>query len=250
MKYFLELAYKGTVYHGWQKQHNALTVQEKLEKSLSTILKEEIETLGSGRTDTGVHASQQFVEFCSETEINSFKYILHLNSVLPHDIVAKKFYAVPEVASARYDAYSRSYEYRILNHRDPFLYGLVWFLHWKLDVVKMNQVAQELLKHQDFECFSRVKTDVTSFECTITRAEWVMGDNGLLVFHISANRFLRGMVRAIVGTLVQVGLGKLTHVDFVHILKSNDRKKASASAPAEGLFLTKVEYPDGLMKAV
>lgn len=241
MRYFIELAYKGDNYHGWQVQPNANSVQEELNKALSTILQEELNVVGAGRTDAGVHASQMFAHFDVSKELDA-KFIYKFNAILPDDIVIKNLILVGDEAHARFDATSRSYEYKIWLGRNPFLLDSSWQLHHQtLNVEAMNKAAKLLLKYTDFECFSKVKTDVFTFNCTITNAIWNQNGNEL-TFYISANRFLRNMVRAIVGTLVEVGLGKTTQEEFKKIIESKNRSNAGMSAPAKGLFLTEVAY--------
>lgn len=241
MRYFIELAYKGKNYHGWQIQPDANSVQEELNKALSTVLREEINIVGAGRTDAGVHASQMFAHFDVSKSLED-NYLYKLNSILPDDIVINNLFLVDDEAHARFDAVSRSYEYKIWLGRNPFLLDSCWQIHsQELNVEAMNNAAKLLLNYTDFECFSKVKTDVFTFNCNITNAVWKQNGNEL-VFYISANRFLRNMVRAIVGTLIEVGLGKITEEDFRAIIESKNRSNAGMSAPAKGLFLTKVEY--------
>ncbi|MGQ3679108.1 tRNA pseudouridine(38-40) synthase TruA [Tenacibaculum discolor] len=241
MRYFIELAYNGKNYHGWQIQPHAISVQEKINKAISTILRKEINILGAGRTDSGVHASQMFAHFDVETPLkDNFSY--KLNAILPDDIVIFRTQLVHDDAHTRFDALSRSYEYKIWLGRNPFLLDTTWQLHHQqLNIELMNKAAATLYDYEDFECFSKVKTDVHTFNCTVTKAEWVKNGNEL-TFHISANRFLRNMVRAIVGTLIDVGLEKITVDDFKKIIESKNRSKAGVSVPAKGLFLTKVIY--------
>ncbi|CAM1351903.1 MULTISPECIES: tRNA pseudouridine(38-40) synthase TruA [Tenacibaculum] len=241
MRYFIELAYNGKNYHGWQIQPHAISVQEKINKAISTILRKEINIVGAGRTDSGVHASQMFAHFDVETPLNdNFSY--KLNAILPDDIVIFRTQLVHDDAHTRFDALSRSYEYKIWLGRNPFLLDTTWQLHHQqLNIELMNKAAATLYNYEDFECFSKVKTDVHTFNCTVTKAEWVKNGNEL-TFHISANRFLRNMVRAIVGTLIDVGLEKITVDDFKKIIESKNRSKAGVSVPAKGLFLTKVIY--------
>lgn len=241
MRYFIELAYNGKNYHGWQIQPHAISVQEKINKAISTILRKEINIVGAGRTDSGVHASQMFAHFDVETPLNNnFSY--KLNAILPDDIVIFRTQLVHDDAHTRFDALSRSYEYKIWLGRNPFLLDTTWQLHHQqLNIELMNKAAATLYDYEDFECFSKVKTDVHTFNCTVTKAEWVKNGNEL-TFHISANRFLRNMVRAIVGTLIDVGLEKITVDDFKKIIESKNRSKAGVSVPAKGLFLTKVIY--------
>lgn len=243
MRYFIELSYKGTDYHGWQYQPNAISVQEKLNDGLSKILKESISIMGAGRTDAGVHALQMFAHFDIDTEFDFAQTLFKLNSYLPDDIVVSRFIKVQDKAHTRFDATSRSYEYRIVLGRNPFLLDTTWqFFHRTLDVSKMNEAAKLLLNYIDFKCFSKSKTDVNTYNCKVTEAYWELNDS-MLVFHISADRFLRNMVRAIVGTLVDVGLGKTSIREFTEIIESRDRTKAGLSVPAKGLFLTKIIYP-------
>ncbi|MDQ3534298.1 MAG: tRNA pseudouridine(38-40) synthase TruA [Bacteroidota bacterium] len=243
MRFFLEIAYKGTAYHGWQIQKNAMSVQEVLNKMLAKLLSDEPETIGSGRTDTGVHALQQYVHIDSGKNLLDADFLYKINKILPRDIVIKSVKKVKDDAHARFDAVSRSYEYRMVTEKDPFLLDVTYYHSKKLDIDEMNKAASLLLKYTDFESFCKVKTDVKSFDCNVTRAEWVK--RGIMItFNISSNRFLRGMVRALVGTLLEVGQGKLTVQDFEEIILSKNRKKAGKAAPAHGLFFTKIIYPD------
>ncbi len=241
MRYFIELSYKGTNYHGWQIQPDASSVQEEITKALATILQEKILLVGAGRTDAGVHASQMFAHVDTVKKLTD-DYVHKLNAILPNDIVIKSIKEVFDETHARFDAVSRTYEYRILLGRDPFLLETTWQLHQKnLQIEKMNEAANLLFKYEDFESFSKVKTDVNTFNCTIMKAVWTLEDKHL-IFHIKANRFLRNMVRAIVGTLIEVGLGKKTVEDFRKIIESKKRSEAGLSVPAKGLFLTEVCY--------
>ena len=241
MRYFIELSYKGTNYHGWQIQPDASSVQEEITKALATILQEKILLVGAGRTDAGVHASQMFAHVDTVKKLSN-NYVHKLNAILPNDIVIKSIKEVSDDTHARFDAVSRTYEYRILLGRDPFLLETTWQLHQKnLQIEKMNEAANLLFKYEDFESFSKVKTDVNTFNCTIMKAVWTLEDKHL-IFHIKANRFLRNMVRAVVGTLLEVGLGKKTVEDFRKIIESKKRSEAGLSVPAKGLFLTKVCY--------
>lgn len=241
MRYFLELSYNGKKYFGWQIQPDVVSVQEKINKGLSTILREDIVIVGAGRTDAGVHASQMYAHFDSpKTLPNNLTY--RLNSILPDDIVIYKIIEVAADAHARFDAVDRSYEYRIWLGRNPFLLDTTWQLYQNnLAIDTMNEATKILFEYEDFECFSKVKTQVNTFNCKITEAKWVLKGSEL-TFHVSANRFLRNMVRAIVGTLIEVGLGKITLDDFRKIIESKNRSNAGVSVPAKGLFLTKVTY--------
>ncbi|WP_407429356.1 tRNA pseudouridine(38-40) synthase TruA [Arcticibacter sp.] len=247
MRYFAELAYDGTSFHGWQIQPNAYTVQEALDKALSTILRQKIETLGCGRTDTGVHANEFFAHFNAVSEphhhdLLSRKFLNSLNSLLPYQVAVKRIIETGPQAHARFDATLRSYEYHIHRHKDPFKYNRSWLLQDKLDIEKMNQAAQYMMSYTDFSAFSKSNTQVFTNNCKITRALWIERDDHL-VFHISADRFLRNMVRAIVGTLVLIGKG-ITPPESIHdIIKSKNRSNAGSSVPACGLYLTEVKYP-------
>ena len=241
MRYFIELSYLGKNYHGWQIQPDANSIQEEPNKAISTVLQEEISIVGAGRTDTGVHASQMFAHFDSTTELDK-NTVFKLNSILPKDIVVHQVEKVDDEKHARFDALNRSYEYRIWLGRNPFLLETTWQLfHQKLDVKAMNKAAKILLEYEDFQAFSKVKTEVKTFNCTISKAIWVQEGNQL-TFHITANRFLRNMVRAIVGTLVDVGKHKITNQDFREIILSKNRANAGLSVPAKGLFLTEINY--------
>ena len=241
MRYFIKLAYNGTNYHGWQYQPNATSVQENLNKALQVILNSDINIMGAGRTDTGVHAKEMYAHFDFETPINIQSLIHKLNSFLPKDIVIYDIIPVHDEAHARFDATKRTYEYHINIFKDAFLEDKSWYYHHDLDIDLMNQASKILFNHIDFQCFSKVNTDVNTFECTIFEAHWKK-ENNTIVFTISANRFLRNMVRAIVGTLVNIGLHKISLDDFNEIIKSKNRDKAGFSVPAHGLYLTKIEY--------
>lgn len=246
LRYFIELSYNGKNYFGWQIQPDAVTVQEKVNLAISTILNRPILTTAAGRTDTGVHASQMFVHIDTDVAIDNEDYIYKFNAVLPDDIAIHAIRKVQNDAHTRFHATSRSYAYRIYTGRNPFLLDTTWQLYQqKLDVAKMNKAAALLLNHQNFKCFSRSKTDVKTYNCIITRAVWEQ-EGKMLTFHISADRFLRNMVRAIVGTLVEIGKGKRDVNDFEAIIKSENRSEAGVSAPAQGLTLTSITYPETL----
>ncbi len=240
-RYCIALSYLGTDFAGWQIQNNANSVQETIEKAISILLKKTIEIVGSSRTDAGVHASQQFAHFDFEQEINLPDFTYRLNQILPFSISIESVKNVAPDFHARFDAISRAYEYRITVKKNPFLIGRAYQFGTFLDIEKMNLACQYLFKYTDFECFSKLHTDVKTFNCTIKRAEW-LEENNQLIFHIKANRFLRGMVRAVVGTLMQIGLGKMNIEDFETIILSKNRANAGVSVPAKGLFLTEVEY--------
>lgn len=243
MRYLIRLAYKGTRFHGWQKQHNAVSVQGVVDEKLSMLLAQPIETLGCGRTDTGVHALTYYAHFDSSTQVDGNWLVYKLNQVLPKDIAVYELHEVADDFNARFDAEWREYEYWITPQPHPFLQEQAWYQYGKLNVELMNEAAALLLGKKDFECFSKVHTQVNHFVCEVYKAQWSFaGDK--LVFTIRANRFLRNMVRAIVGTLVEVGRGKLSLADVQAILDSKNRCEAGQSVPAHGLFLTKIYYPN------
>ena len=242
MRYFIHLAYNGTPYHGWQIQPNATSVQETLNKAFSVLLQSEINLMGAGRTDTGVHAKEMYAHFDFEASIDIPNLVHKLNSFLPKDIVIYDIIPVHDDAHTRFDATKRTYEYHIHQFKNPFVDELSWYFHQPLDIDLMNEAAKLLFNYTDFECFSKVNTDVNTFDCTIFEANWKRGENDQLVFIISANRFLRNMVRSIVGTLVNIGLHKITIEDFAQIIESKSRDKAGFSVPAHGLYLTQITY--------
>lgn len=241
MRYFIKLAYNGTHYHGWQYQPNASSVQETMSKAFSVLLNTEIILTGAGRTDTGVHAKEMYAHFDFEQPFDCQNLVHKLNSYLPKDIVVFAIIPVHDEAHTRFDALKRTYEYHINTFKDVFLQDLSWYFHQDLDLDLMNQAAKLLFNHTNFQCFSKVNTDVNTFDCTIFEAHWKR-ENNSLIFTISANRFLRNMVRAIVGTLVNVGLHKITLADFNEIIESKNRNNAGFSVPAHGLYLTEIEY--------
>ncbi len=245
MRYFFEIAYNGTNYAGWQSQLNATGVQEIVEQALGKLLRTEIKIVGSGRTDTGVHCEQQFFHVDIEADFNTEQFLIRLNTFLPKDIAIASIRQVKGDAHARYSAIERRYEYRITQQKNPFLEGLALHYFKPTDVQSMNRAANLLMGIQDFTSFSKVKTDVNNFLCDLKRAEWKQ-EGELLVFYISANRFLRGMVRAIVGTLLDVGTGKISVDDFKSIIDSKNRKMAGMNVEPYGLFLTRVLYPDNV----
>lgn len=244
MRYFIQLSYLGTNYCGWQIQPNEPTVQEVLNTAFSTILQEKIEITGAGRTDTGVHASYYIAHFESLNTLlhNDQKILLKINGFLPIDIAVQKIIQVLPDAHARFNATSRTYNYFIHQQKDPFIVDTSWFLPYKLDIQKMNDACNLLLQFTDFTSFSKLHTDVKTNNCKIFRAQWIR-DDYKLIFSIKADRFLRNMVRAIVGTMIDVGRGKINLEDFVQIIESKNRSEAGMSVPAHGLFLVDIEYP-------
>lgn len=245
MRYFIYISYKGTSYHGWQVQPNSTTVQQILDESMSVVLNEKISTIGAGRTDTGVHA----LIFCAHFDSNSASLetdknlIFRLNCYLPADISVSSIRKVRADANARYSAVSRTYKYYIARTKDPFFNNSSWYVHGVLDISIMNKACGILLNHSDFTSFSKLHSGSKTNICRIYNAEWEEQENRL-VFTIRADRFLRNMVRAIVGTMTDLGSGKITHGEFEEIILQKDRCKAGKSAPAQGLFLTEIEYPD------
>lgn len=243
-RYFLELSYDGTSYHGWQSQPNAIAVQEILDEVLTIVFKQKAETLGCGRTDTGVHARQFFAHFDLRgiDKEKVLKSIANINALLPYQIAVHKIIPVHQDAHARFDATERSYEYHIHFTKDPFIINRSWLIKDSLDVDSMNRAAKILFEYKDFSCFSKSHTQTFTNNCRIARAEFINSQKGL-IFYISADRFLRNMVRAIVGTLIEVGRGNLAAEEMHQIIQSKDRSMAGQSVPACGLYLTHISYP-------
>ena len=252
-RYFIQLSYNGTAYSGWQVQKNSkYTVQQTLNEMLSRLLNESINIMGCGRTDTGVHAKKYFAHFDTTKEDlieNHDHWILKFNHALPKDIAIQKIFKVQVNASARYDAYRRTYQYVITKKKDPFEIDKAYFLYGKLDVKAMNKASQLLFEYDDFSAFAKSNTQNKTNICKLYKAEWKEDENSI-VFTISANRFLRDMVRAIVGTILKVGKGKITFEEFRKVIESKTRSNAGLSVPACGLFLVNVEYKKGLLDAV
>lgn len=243
MRYFLELSFLGTNYHGWQKQKNAHSVQQELENALKILLRKEIETTGCGRTDTGVHARKFFCHFDLDKPIEKVSFIIHhLNSLLPKDISIINIQIVDDDAHARFDATSRTYEYIITRRKDALLKDHSFRFEYPLDVKLMNRLSGLLPGEHDFASFSKSRTQVKTTICTIKEAKW-REEKHLLIFKITADRFLRNMVRAIVGTLLEAGEKKLSETDFKKIISSKSRSAAGVSVPACGLYLCEVKYP-------
>ena len=242
MRYFIEISYLGTNYHGWQSQPNAITIQEITENCLSKILNDPVKLVAAGRTDAGVHANQMYAHFDSHITINDKKSFEHkVNSFLPNDIVVKKSILVHDNAHARFDALFREYEYHISLTKNPFEIDKSYFFKKSLDIKKMNKCCDIMLQHTNFKSFSKSKTDVKTYDCKIYEAKWMLNKNSL-IFKIKADRFLRNMVRAIVGTLIEIGLGKITEKEFKLIIEKKDRQLAGFSVPAHALFLKKIDY--------
>jgi tRNA pseudouridine38-40 synthase len=238
-RYFIEVAYKGTRFSGFQIQQNANSVQAEVEKALQIYYRQPISLTGSSRTDAGVHATQNFFHFDSVTAITDASY--HLNAILPADIVVKSIREVPAELHSRFSAVSREYEYVIYRHKDPFLEDRAYFYPFPLDISLLQLAAAELFNHTDFTSFSKRNTQTKTKLCTIKTSQWLIKDD-TLVYNVSANRFLRGMVRGLVGTMLLAGRGKITPGQFSAIIEAKDCTKADFSAPAHGLFLKKVHF--------
>ena len=242
MRYFLELSYNGKAYHGWQNQPNAISVQEVIEKVLSIILKKQTVIVGAGRTDTGVHALQMFAHFDTDLSFEEDDLLYKINSFLPKDIAILDIFKVNVEAHTRFDALSREYLYRITLKKNVFTFDEVYYLKSDIDIDKMNEASKILYQYKDFQCFSKSKTDVKTYNCKIMHAKWTV-ENNELHFVIKADRFLRNMVRAIVGTMINIGIGKIDINNLHEIIKSKNRSEAGFSVPAHALYLTKIEYP-------
>lgn len=246
-RYLIWLSFEGSAYCGWQAQRGVSTVQQTVNRALSTLLKTPIEAVGAGRTDTGVHArcfAAHFDSTMSVSELNPEQLKYKLNRFLPSSIAISKIEPVKADFHARYSALERTYQYQIHTRKDPFLTMRSWFIDRELDFEAMQRATLLLKKYNDFQCFSKSNTDVKTYLCNIYKAEWKR-DGHILQFEISANRFLRNMVRAIVGTLVEVGLGRISVNDFEAVIQSKDRKMAGCSAPGNALYLTGIKYPAG-----
>jgi tRNA pseudouridine38-40 synthase len=248
LRYLLELSFNGTNYHGWQIQLNSVSVQETIEKCFSTILNKKISIVGAGRTDTGVHASYFCAHFDYTHEIeDKSDFIYKSNSFLPSDISIRNIYNVKDDFHARFDALSRTYQYKLNTVKDPFLSDNSYYLKKDIDFYKMNLAALKLFNYTNFKCFSKSNTDVKTYNCIVTKANWVYRDN-CWIFEITANRFLRNMVRAIVGTLIEIGESK-NEVEYIdHVIKSQKRELAGYSVPAHGLYLVDILYAENFIK--
>jgi len=245
-RYFIELAYKGTRYHGWQIQNNGISVQGELEKALHTLLREKVSITGAGRTDSGVHSKYMVAHFDFSSELDDpVSLASKLSSFLPFDITVYHIKKVDDKAHARFDAIGRRYEYHITLGKNPFTRNLATCINYKLDFDAMNRAARVLLENEDFTSFSKLHSSAKTNLCDVTSAFWEQRDDRW-VFTIQANRFLRDMVRAIVGTLLDVGRGKLSQLEFSEIIKAKDRGKAGSSVLAKGLYLVDVIYPKEL----
>ena len=243
MRYFIKLSFSGKNYHGWQVQQNAHAVQAEVDKALSVLLKEEIKSIGCGRTDTGVHAKVFYAHFDALLEIENEEYFIHhFNCLVPHDIAVQQLIPVEPTAHARFDAVSRTYEYFLYHHKDPFLNESAYFFPYQLDLGKMNHACSVLKEYNDFSCFSKSRTQVKTTICKIEEALW-REETNRIIFRITADRFLRNMVRAIVGTMTEIGESKIDEKKFRDIIEGKSRSDAGFSVPAHGLYLIDVKYP-------
>ncbi len=248
-RYFLELSYKGTAYSGFQAQHNANTIQAEVEKAVEILRKEKIVMTGSSRTDAGVHARQNFFHFDTMIAVDQWKgmetaknFIYKMNAVLPEDIVVKGLKQVPDTAHCRFDARSREYNYYIYRQKDPFLKDRAFYFPYRLDIEKLQEAASIIKEYSDFTSFSKRNTQVKTFVCSIIESQW-SAEGNCLVYKVKANRFLRGMVRALTATMLKIGRGKLSLEEFRDIIMARDCTLASFAVPAQGLVLLSVEYP-------
>lgn len=241
-RYFLELSFKGTNFSGWQIQDNANSVQAEINKALTVLCGTPTDCAGCGRTDTGVHALQFFAHFDAAEMQDERQFLFQLNSILPLAIVIHQLLLLHDDAHARYDARARTYQYFIHQTKNPFINEYSWHRGYDFDLMKMNEACQLLYAHSDFSCFSKSNNQQKTNICSVDKAVWTK-QNERIIFTITANRFLRGMVRAIVGTMLQVGTNKMSIDEFKRVLIKGDRKEAGASVPAHGLFLTKIIYP-------
>lgn len=246
MRYFLEVSYKGTRYSGFQVQQNANTIQAEIEKAFEIFFQSKISLTGSSRTDTGVHALQNFFHFDFDTQINS-EILYSLNAILPADIVLKNVSLVSETSHCRFDAISREYKYYIYKSKNPFLYDRAFYFPYKINIDLIKEAASIVKGYSDFTSFSKRNTQVKNFHCNIFESEWLI-EQDYLVYRIKANRFLRGMVRALTATMLLIGRNKINLSQFKEIIESKDCTKASFAVPAHGLFLFRVNYHDKIIQ--
>lgn len=242
MRYFITFSYDGTAYHGWQIQPHSVSVQEEIQKALSTLLRRPMEVVGAGRTDTGVHARKMFAHFDSEYELECPQLVYKLNKLLPRDIAVQQVERVADDMHARFSAKSRTYHYYVHLDKNPFLRSYSWQVYGNPDFELMNRAAAVLMEYTDFTSFSKVNTDTKTNDCIITEAHWDRVADGQWRFTITANRFLRNMVRAIVGTLMEVGRGRMTIEQLRNVVDAKDRCRAGDSVPGNALFLVDVKY--------
>ena len=245
-RYFLELCYDGATFGGFQIQNNVDTIQGAVQAAMKTLYRADIELTGASRTDAGVHSLQNFFHFDTDLSISQ-KNVYNLNAILPNTIVIKAIYQVPNEAHARFDATTRSYIYKMHTQKDPFLEGRSWYYPFPLDINKLQEATQTLLSFTNYESFSKKNTSVNTFECSVSKAFWQV-EGPHIYFHISSNRFLRGMIRGLVGTLLQVGRGQISLEQWLDIVASHNEQRVDFSTPAYGLYLSAIEYPNFLKK--
>lgn len=244
-RYFLEVGYKGTQYSGFQKQDNANSIQAEIEKAFAVFQREPVELTGSSRTDTGVHALQNYFHFDYSGSIHP-QFVYKINALLPADIVVKNIFAVAPNAHCRFNAVSREYKYVVYRRKDPFLKDRAYYYPYTLDLEKLREAAALIAAYNDFTSFAKRNTQVKTFLCAIEKSEWAI-EGDCLVYHVKANRFLRGMVRGLTGTMLLAGRGKMTTKELRLVIEAKDNSKADFSVPGCGLFLVKVNYPEGVL---
>ena len=242
MRRFIQLSYDGAAYHGWQKQPNARSVQQTLQEALSMLLQTDIEVVGAGRTDAGVSARMMVAHFETSKACDNERLVYKLNKLLPHDIAVQRIWEVSDEMHARFSASSRTYHYYIHTRKDPFVRQYSWLVTFPLDFARMNEAASRLPDFDDFTSFSKVNTDTKTNLCNVTEARWTREGENTWRFTITANRFLRNMVRAIVGTLIEVGRGRMTVDEFCQVIEQRNRCSAGDSVPGHALFLVDVSY--------
>ena len=242
MRYFITFSYDGTAYHGWQIQPHSVTVQEELHKALSTLMRKPMEVVGAGRTDTGVHARKMIAHFDHDEVLDCSQLVYKLNKLLPRDIAVQHVEPVADDMHARFSAKSRTYHYYVHLDKNPFLRSYSWQVYGNPDFELMNRAARVLMEYKDFTSFSKVNTDTKTNDCTITEARWDRVGEDQWRFTVTANRFLRNMVRAIVGTLMEVGRGRMTIEQLRSVIEAKDRCRAGDSVPGNALFLVEVLY--------
>jgi tRNA pseudouridine38-40 synthase len=246
MRYFIEVGYKGTAYNGFQIQENSTTIQAEVDRAISLLMREKIVTTGSSRTDAGVHALQNFLHFDMEQPVHP-QFLYKVNAILPPDIVMRQIYAVADDAHSRFAALGRSYEYTVYKHKDPFLQDRGYFFPYKLNMELLHEAAEVIREYKDFMTFSKRNTQVKTYICDIRKSYWEVGAEKL-TYHVTANRFLRGMVRGLVGTMLRVGREKLSIADFRAAIESRNCVNADFAVPPQGLMLMKVAYPEGMLE--
>lgn len=241
-RYFIEVAYDGAPFGGFQIQKNAVTIQSELTQALEIFFKKKFELTGSSRTDAGVHARQNFFHFdMAEPIPQPEKSVYNLNAILPDEIAVMNFFKVNDDAHCRFDAVAREYKYQVYSYKNPFLRNTAYFFPYRIDIQKMNEAAQVLFEYTDFTSFSKKNTQVKNFNCRFQKSEWLY-EGDVLIYRVAANRFLRGMVKALVGTMLRVGTGKLSVDDFKKVIESRDCSRADFSVPSKGLVLMEVKF--------